>query len=169
MPRQTLPDLSLSLHFVGVSDVARHRAALPRHAVARCLRRALERDAHIAVRVVAADEGRLLNAQYRRQDHATNVLTFAYASEPQVQADLVLCADVVAREAREQRISLAQHYAHLLVHGALHAQGWDHETGLADARRMEARESAILLGLGWPDPYRAAPRAGATSFKRRRS
>ena len=68
-------------------------------------------------------------------------------------ADLVLCAPVVEREAREQNKSLEEHYAHLLVHGALHAQGWDHETSEADAEEMEARETEILAGLGQPDPY----------------
>ena len=68
-------------------------------------------------------------------------------------ADLVLCAPVVEKEATELGIPLAQHYAHLLVHGTLHAQGWDHETSDEDAEAMEAEETRILLGLGWPDPY----------------
>jgi probable rRNA maturation factor len=81
------------------------------------------------------------------------VLTFDYAQAPVVAADLVLCAPVVAREARELGTPLQAHYAHLLVHGTLHAQGWDHETGDADAEAMEAREIAILAGLGYPSPY----------------
>ena len=76
-----------------------------------------------------------------------------YATEPMVMADLVLCAPVIAREAKELKKSLADHYAHLLVHGTLHAQGWDHETGEADAEAMEARETGILAGLGVADPY----------------
>jgi len=83
------------------------------------------------------------------------VLTFDYAQQPMVLADLVLCAPVVEREAREQNKTLEEHYAHLLVHGALHAQGWDHETSEQDAREMEARETAILRGLGFADPYAA--------------
>jgi len=86
------------------------------------------------------------------QDHATNVLTFDYAREPVVSADLVLCAPVVEREARALRIPLQAHYAHLLVHGALHAQGWEHER-VRDAKRMEAREAALLLALGFAAPY----------------
>jgi probable rRNA maturation factor len=148
-----LPSLSLSLQFGDLKDAARHRAALPRHTVARCIRHALEADAEITVRIVDAEEGQALNREYRGKDYATNVLTFDYATEPLVMADLVLCAPVVAREAKEQKKSLAAHYAHLLVHGTLHAQGWDHETGEADAEAMEAREIEILAGLGLKNPY----------------
>ncbi|MEX1166687.1 MAG: rRNA maturation RNase YbeY [Hydrogenophaga sp.] len=149
-----LPALSLSLQFGELSDVSVHRAALPRHFVTRCIRHALEGDAEITVRIMDDEEGQALNSGYRKKDCATNVLTFDYAIEPVVMADLVLCAPVVAQEAKKMKISLAQHYAHLLVHGALHAQGWDHETGEADAEAMEAREIEILAGLGQPNPYR---------------
>lgn len=150
-----LPSLSLSLQFGALADAALHRAALPRHTVARCIRHALETDAEITVRIVDAEEGQALNRDYRGKDYATNVLTFDYATEPLVMADLVLCAPVVAREAKELKKPLAEHYAHLLVHGTLHAQGWDHETSEADAEAMEARETAILAGLGQPNPYAA--------------
>jgi len=149
-----LPELSLSLQFARFDGVARHRAALPRHRVARCIRHALALPGELAVRIVDADEGRRLNREFRGKDYATNVLTFDYAASPVVMADLVLCAPVVAREAKELRVTLAAHYAHLLVHGTLHAQGWDHETGEADAQAMEAHETAILAGLGIADPYR---------------
>ncbi|MGC4008430.1 MAG: rRNA maturation RNase YbeY [Pseudomonas sp.] len=149
-----LPELSLSLQFARFDGAARHRAALPRHRVARCIRHALALPAELTVRIVDADEGRHLNSEFRGKDYATNVLTFDYARSPVVLADLVLCAPVVAREAKELHVALADHYAHLLVHGTLHAQGWDHETGEADAEAMEARETGILAGLGIADPYR---------------
>jgi probable rRNA maturation factor len=148
-----LADLSLSLQFARFREVARHRAALPRHRVARWIRHALEADGEITVRIVDAEEGQQLNREFRGKDYATNVLTFDYAQSPVVMADLVLCAPVVAREAKEQRKTLSAHYAHLLVHGTLHAQGWDHETGEADAEAMEAREIEILAGLGVKNPY----------------
>ena len=147
--------LQLSLQFAAFDGAAEHRAALPRHKVARWIRHALELDAEITVRIVGENEGRQLNRDYRQKDYATNVLTFDYAQEPVVSADLVLCAPVVAREAAEQNKTLAEHYAHLLVHGALHAQGWDHETSEQDAQEMEAYETDILRGLGFADPYAA--------------
>lgn len=157
-----LPPLQLSLQFARFEGSATHRAALPRQRVARWLRHALDASVHsaeITVRLVDADEGRALNRAYRHKDYATNVLTFDYSPAPQLAADLVLCAPVVAREAAAQGMPLAQHYAHLLVHGALHAQGWDHETSAQDAAAMEAREIAILARLGYPDPYAAADAA----------
>jgi probable rRNA maturation factor len=122
--------------------------------VARCIRHALAAPGEITVRIVDTDEGQRLNREFRGKDYATNVLTFDYTQRPVVTADLVLCAPVVAREAKEQRKTLAAHYAHLLVHGTLHAQGWDHETGEKEAEAMEAREVEILTGLGIRDPYR---------------
>jgi probable rRNA maturation factor len=149
-----LAKLQLSLQFGDVAHAQRHRKALPRHFVMRCIRHALDADAEITVRIVNAEEGRALNASYRNKDYATNVLTFDYAQSPVVLADLVLCAPVIAQEARALGKSLTEHYAHLLVHGALHAQGWDHETSLKDAHAMEAREVEILAGLGLRNPYR---------------
>jgi probable rRNA maturation factor len=149
----TLKTLSLSLQFGTLDSAPLHRAALPRHKVSRWIRHALAVDAEITVRIVGAEEGQALNRDYRHKDYATNVLTFDYAQEPLVMADLVLCAPVVAREAQEQGKTLQAHYAHLLVHGALHAQGWDHETSEADALEMEAYEVDILAGLGIDNPY----------------
>lgn len=143
------PELSLSLQFAD----PRHRALLPRHKVQRFIRAALELPGEIAVRIVDADEGRALNREYRGKDYATNVLTFDYSHEPVVGADLVICAEVVEKEAAEMGIPLLDHYAHMLVHGTLHAQGYDHEED-DEAECMEARETEILAGLGVADPYR---------------
>ena len=143
------PALQLSLQFAD----ARHREHLPRHKVARWVRAALALPAQVTVRIVGAEEGRALNRDYRHRDAATNVLTFDYQHAPQVVADLVLCAPVVEQEASDQRLPLPAHYAHLVVHGTLHAQGYDHQAQ-ADASAMEARESEILLALGFADPYR---------------
>ncbi|MBH9553905.1 rRNA maturation RNase YbeY [Inhella gelatinilytica] len=151
--RFQLPELRLSLQFADT----RHRDQLPRHKVQRWIRHALDGDGELTVRVVGAEEGQQLNRSYRGKDYATNVLTFDYDTEPVVLADLVLCADVVEREALEQGKSLEAHYAHLLVHGTLHAQGWDHEDD-AEAQAMEARESAILKRLGFADPYERDPK-----------
>ncbi len=148
-----LRQLALSLQFArNLADAPQHRQALPRHKVARWIRHALERDAEITVRIVDAAEGRALNRDYRHKDYATNVLTFVYTEAP-VTADLVLCASVVMQEAARNRNSLQAHYAHLIVHGSLHAQGWDHETDLAEAQAMEARETEILAHLGFENPY----------------
>ena len=149
----TLHALALSLQIA--RDASPHRALLARHKVARWIRHALDLPAEITVRIVGEEEGGELNRSYRHKDYATNVLTFDYQQEPIVLADLVLCAPVVEREAREQNKTLEEHYAHLLVHGALHAQGWDHETGEEDAHAMEARETTVLAGLGFADPYAA--------------
>jgi probable rRNA maturation factor len=130
----------------------RHRGTLIRSRVARWVRAALDAPAQITLRIVGEDEGRALNRDFRRRDYPTNVLTFDYQHAPRVVADLVLCAPVVAREARAQRKTLEAHYAHLVVHGTLHAQGWDHEKA-RDAKRMEARETELLAALGYPDPY----------------
>ena len=148
-----LNHLSLSLQFGKLESAAVHRAALPRHKVARWIRHALTQDAEITVRIVDAGEGQALNRDYRHKDYATNVLTFDYSQAPVVTADLVLCAPVVAQEARENRKTLQAHYAHLLVHGTLHAQGWDHETSEEHAQAMEACEIEILARLGFKSPY----------------
>ena len=120
------------------------------------------READLAIRIVGAREGRALNRHYRGKDHATNVLSFPADVAEGVRlpkgvrmpllGDLVLCAPVVAREAKEQRKPLAAHYAHLTVHGTLHLLGWDHEDA-REAECMEQLEREILAGLGIADPY----------------
>ena len=147
-----MKQLKLSLQFGKLADAAQHRAALPRHMVMRWIRHALQDDAEITVRIVGTEEGQALNRDYRHKDYATNVLTFDYTQEPLVTADLVLCAPVVAEEATEQGKTLQAHYAHLLIHGTLHAQGWDHDED-EDAQVMELRESEIMARLGFANPY----------------
>ncbi len=120
------------------------------------------RDADLAVRLVGNKEGRALNRHYRGKDYATNVLSFPADIAEGVKmpkgvkmpllGDVVLCAPVIAREAKEQKKPLAAHYAHLTVHGALHLLGWDHED-VREAECMEQLERGILAGLGLPDPY----------------
>jgi len=149
----TMNSLSLSLQFAADKGLARHRAVLTRAKVTRWIRHALLRDAELTVRIVDAKEGQALNRSYRHKDYATNVLTFDYAQEPVVLADLVLCAPVVEREAKEQGKTLEEHYAHLLVHGTLHAQGYEHETNEKDALEMEALEVLLMQSLGYGNPY----------------
>ncbi|MCL2346047.1 MAG: rRNA maturation RNase YbeY [Desulfobulbus sp.] len=120
----------------------------------RWARAALAGGGEIVIRLVEAAEGQALNRDYRGKDHATNVLSFPYDTEPVVRGDLVICPAVVAREAAEQNKPAAAHYAHLTVHGMLHLQGWDHDND-NDAQRMEDKERDILAALGYPDPYAA--------------
>ena len=116
-------------------------------------RAALESGGQITIRFVDDGEGRTLNHDYRGKDYATNVLSFPYEREPLVCGDLVVCAPVVEREAAEQGKPAEAHYAHLIVHGLLHLQGYDHETGKKEARLMEHQERVILASLGYADPY----------------
>ncbi len=113
---------------------------------------ALEQDVQMALRIVGEIEGRALNLSYRNKDYATNVLTFVYDDSEPLYGDVVICAPVVAREAKEQGKDLFAHYAHLAIHAALHLQGYDHEKQ-RDAEKMEARETALLLKLRYPAPY----------------
>jgi probable rRNA maturation factor len=145
--------LALSLQFGAFPQAAAHRQVLTAARVRRWIGIALTRPGEFAVRIVGAEEGQDLNRQYRGKDYATNVLTFDYTRQPVVAADLVLCGPVVEREAAEQGKTLEAHYAHLLVHGALHAQGYDHEAGERQALEMEALEILLLGALGYPNPY----------------
>jgi probable rRNA maturation factor len=114
--------------------------------------------AELTIRFVDAEEGRALNRDYRGKDYATNVLTFAYSEDQEeddngvTQADIILCTDVLEREAKEQNKTVVEHAAHLVVHGVLHAQGYDHEDE-EEATEMESLEIDILEALGWPNPY----------------
>jgi len=146
--RRRLPELRLWVQYPGGRD-----SAPTRPQVRRWVRAACATPAEVTVRFVAGDEGRQLNRDYRGRDYATNVLSFPYESGGTLSGDLVLCLPVVDREAREQGKPPEAHFAHLVVHGMLHLQGYDHETGRDDAERMEALERDILDALGYPDPY----------------
>ncbi len=117
-------------------------------------------DARVTIRIVGQAEGRLLNRSYRNRDYATNVLTFVFRDTPPLEGDIALCAPVITREARAQRKTVAAHYAHMVMHGLLHLQGYDHENS-KDAATMERRERTLLARFGYPDPYRPAPARGA--------
>lgn len=138
-------DVQIASRLSGIPDEMQFR---------KWLRAALPASSTLALRVVNAAEGRNLNNAFRDKDYATNVLTFVYhdAGAKTLAGDVVLCAPVVAREAREQQKSLEAHYAHLTVHGALHLTGMDHESA-REAKVMESREIAILEKLGYPNPY----------------
>jgi probable rRNA maturation factor len=144
---------------VSIQGQGRFDSLPARSTLIRWIKAALERDAELTLRFVGAAEARRLNREFRGKDYATNVLTFDYQHAPVVRADIVLCVPVVRREAREQRKGFRDHLAHLVVHGALHAQGHAHDRA-ADARAMEAREVRILAGLGIDDPYREGGVAG---------
>jgi probable rRNA maturation factor len=146
--RPRLPELSLSIQYPGGTATAPTRPQVRRWVRAACTKPAV-----VTVRFVEAEEGRHLNRDYRGKDYATNVLSFPYESGEQICGDLVLCLPVVQREAGEQGKSPEAHFAHMVVHGMLHLQGYDHETGRDDAERMEAKEREILQALDFPDPY----------------
>jgi len=136
------------------------RAGLPAPStLSRWARAALDRPASVTLRIVGAREGRSLNARYRGRDHATNVIAFVYDDGGRLEGDIVLCAPVLRREAKIARRTLREHCAHLVVHGMLHLQGYDHDTERR-ASAMEARERDILAGFGVPDPYRSGAKRG---------
>jgi probable rRNA maturation factor len=136
-----------------ILQVATRSRRLPAPArLRRWARAALAQPARVTLRIVGEREGVSLNSEFRRKPRATNVLTFCYDGDGCLAGDVVLCATVIAREARAQGKTLDAHYAHLTVHGLLHLQGYGHET-LREARIMEAREVSILRRLGFRSPY----------------
>ena len=138
----------------------RLKEVITRAAIRKWIQAALFAPAELTIRFVDAEEGRALNKQYRGKDYATNVLTFAYNEGEQLdedaptQADIILCTDVLEKEAAEQKKSVEEHTAHLIVHGVLHAQGYDHEDD-EEAAEMEGIETELLAELGYADPYAA--------------
>jgi probable rRNA maturation factor len=143
--------LSLSVQYPD----PRLQTVLPRSAIRRWVQSALFAPAELTIRFVDAVEGQALNRDYRGKDYATNVLTFAYTEDEEsevTQADIVLCTDVLQREAAEQGKTIEQHAVHLILHGVLHAQGYDHETD-EEATEMEQIEIELLAALRVPNPY----------------
>jgi probable rRNA maturation factor len=146
--------LSLSVQYPD----ARLESSITRQKIRRWVQAALLGPAELTIRFVDAAEGQALNRDYREKDYATNVLTFAYnegeelADDEPTRADIILCTDVLEREAGEQKKTVEEHTAHLVVHGVLHAQGYDHEND-EEATEMEQFERDILEALGYPDPY----------------
>ncbi|HEX8612347.1 MAG TPA: rRNA maturation RNase YbeY [Telluria sp.] len=148
--------LSLSVQYPDT----RLQESITRQKVRRWVQAALFAPAELTIRFVDAEEGRVLNRDYRHKDYATNVLTFAYnegddiAEDEPTRADIILCTDVLEKEALEQKKTVEEHSAHLIVHGVLHAQGYDHDDD-EEATEMEQLERDILFALGYPDPYAA--------------
>jgi probable rRNA maturation factor len=142
------PRFSFSVQYAAAGSDLPARPLLRRWASA-----ALEGDAQVTLRFVEDTEGRRLNREFRGIDHPTNVLSFVYdVDRGSLRGDIVLCAPVLRREAAERGHGLVAHCAHLLVHGMLHLQGYDHLRA-TDASRMEKREAEILATFGFPDPY----------------
>jgi probable rRNA maturation factor len=143
--------LNLSVQYPDI----RLKEILPRPLLRKAVQAALFFPAQLTIRIVDAEEGKVLNRDYRGKDYATNVLTFAYTEDSDAdvtQADIILCTDVLQKEADEQKKTVLEHALHLVVHGVLHAQGYDHESD-EEAEEMEALEIEILEKLGLKNPY----------------
>jgi probable rRNA maturation factor len=149
MPRTGAPRLGLTVQYASRATGLPSARQLRRWAAA-----ALAQDVEVTLRIVGKTEGQRLNRDFRGKDYATNVLTFAYPERRPVSGDIVLCAPVVRQEARAQGVPLAAHYAHMVVHGMLHLQGYDHQRA-RDAKVMEQLETEIVTRLGYPEPYAA--------------
>ena len=142
-------DREIVVHIQGLGSFE----GLPhRSTLIRWVETALRTSGEIGLRFVKEDEGRELNKNYRGKDYATNVLTFDYQTEPTVEADIVICVPVLKREAEEQNKTFKEHLAHLIIHGVLHALGYDHMNE-KEAAEMEQHETDILFALGFQPPY----------------
>ncbi len=144
---KTVPALSLCVQYASATTALPTRAQFRRWAKV-----ALQQSANITLRIVDEAEGLALNSQFRRKKYPTNVLSFVYDDVTPLGGDIVLCAPVVAAEAKQQKKTLQAHYAHLTLHGVLHLQGYDHEKN-RDAKIMEALETSLMQKLGYANPY----------------
>jgi len=142
-----MPELNLSV------QVASNAADLPtQKQLRKWVKATLRVDTEVTIRIVDEGEGRELNHTYRGKDYATNVLTFPLTEEPHLMGDIIICAPVVIKEAKEQKKSIEAHFAHLTVHGTLHLHGYDHLND-DQAGLMESIEVTTLQQLGYPNPY----------------
>lgn len=157
MYKAASPRLSLAVQYVSTAPGLPPRAQWRRWCQA-----AMQRDLRMTLRIVDEPEGRELNKSYRGRDYATNVLTFVYdeqtppglplSGEEILSGDVVICAPIVEKEARQQHKNLLAHYAHLAIHAVLHLQGYDHDNE-TEAAEMEALETRLMVKLRYPDPY----------------
>jgi probable rRNA maturation factor len=137
---------------IAIQDMVHTKPILKKTQCLKWLMSVVDKDAEITIRIVDNDESQNLNNIYRKKKYPTNVLSFLVDDEVHLIGDIVLCAPVIEKEALEQSKKLEAHYAHLIIHGALHLYGYDHENK-KDADIMEAKEIKILTGLGYKNPY----------------
>ena len=155
MKVKTPPRLALEIQFATPAMAQKWQDLITKRKVGNWIKKALQEDATITVRFVGQTESRKLNSNYRNKDYATNILTFPYELQngiDHLSADLVICLPVLEKEARQQKKTLEQHLTHLIVHGTLHAQGFDHEDEV-EAEAMEQLEISILKKLKQANPY----------------
>ena len=155
MKVKTPPKLALEIQFATSAMAQKWQDLITKRKVGNWIKKALQEDATITVRFVGQTESRKLNSNYRNKDYATNILTFPYELQngiDHLSADLVICLPVLEKEAKQQNKTLEQHLIHLIVHGTLHAQGFDHEDEV-EAEAMEQLEISILKKLKQANPY----------------
>jgi probable rRNA maturation factor len=137
---------------IAIQDMVHTKPILKKTRCYKWLAPIIDQDAEITIRIVGSDESKNLNAMYRKKKYPTNVLSFLVDDAHHLIGDIVLCAPVIEEEARDQSKNLEAHYAHLIIHGALHLYGYDHENK-KDAEIMEKKEIKILTKLGYKNPY----------------
>jgi len=145
--------LVIDIQFVSPAIETAIEKAVTSTLIKKWVKASVNRDGLLTLRFVNASEGKKLNSVFRKKDYATNVLTFPYElAKNRLVADIIFCWPVIQKEAKEQGKTLKAHLAHLIIHGCLHARGYDHE-GLKDAKKMEVLEVSLLKKLGFTNPY----------------